>query len=285
MSTEQALPLAQQIASALESAHNRGILHRDLKPANIIITDAGAKLLDFGLAKLATDADATRTTDGAVIGTAAYMSPEQARGKPVDARSDIFSFGAVLYEMVSGRRAFGGASLLETLYEVVEANPAALDSPLFSVIRRCLAKDASHRFPNAVELKAALAGSSPTRSEPSIAVLPFINMSRDAFAYAPASPFVVGVLAGALMRTGAADRSRALLDALPGHSSEASIAYTLYHFVLGDIDSAVERAGEALEQRNFMLISNFLRPFEGRLSKSPAWPGALAKAGLSPAPP
>src|SRR4029079_16770716 len=97
---------------------------------------------------------------------------EQARGKPVDARSDIFSFGAVLYEMVSGRRAFGGASFLETLHAVVETNPAALDSPLFNVIKRCLAKDASQRFPSAVELKAALAGSSPTprSDQPSIAV-------------------------------------------------------------------------------------------------------------------
>jgi serine/threonine protein kinase len=183
MSTELALPLAQQIASALESAHSRGILHRDLKPANVVITDAGAKLLDFGLAKLTTDADldATRTTDGAVMGTPAYMSPEQARGKPVDARSDIFSFGAVLYEMVSGQRAFGGASFLETLHAVVEANPAALDSPLFSVIKRCLAKDPSQRFPSAGELRAALARSSgaPRSDQPSIAVLPFANMSRD----------------------------------------------------------------------------------------------------------
>jgi serine/threonine-protein kinase len=621
MSTELALPLAQQIASALESAHSRGILHRDLKPANVVITEAGAKLLDFGLAKLTTDADldATRTTDGAVMGTPAYMSPEQARGKPVDARSDIFSFGAVLYEMVSGQRAFGGASFLETLHAVVEANPAALDSPLFGVIKRCLAKDASERFSSAVELRAALAGSQPTpRSDQrSIAVLPFANMSRDAdddyfsdglaeeiinalvkvpglkviartsafafkgqntdirriaeilgvtnvlegsvrragqrirvtaqliaaadgthlwserydrqmddlfamqddiaaaitselklkfapdgrprrqpnlhayeaylryrqyqwaftpeslrrsrecleqaialdpefalpyagladhhgayvwvgvpadecmprarelarqalerdpnlteahaylgfvagmyeydwkagerhfrhamasqqvhwhvrawyscfhlfplgrlaearqqaeqvvednplsqichwdlaivleglgleseagaewrrcveldpdfwlgwvefglhhaasgrfvdarecaekaLAYSPSSPFVVGLLAGALAQTGEADRSRALLDALPGDSSEASIAHTFYHFVLGEIDSALEHAGKALEQRNFMLISNFLRPFERGLSKSPAWPAVLAKARLSPA--
>jgi tetratricopeptide (TPR) repeat protein len=106
--------------------------------------------------------------------------------------------------------------------------------------------------------------------------------AEKAFAYAPRSPFVVGLLAGALARTGDAHRSRALLDPLPGNSSEASIAHTLYHFVLGDIDSAAERAGNALEQRNFMLISNFLRPFEGRLSKSTAWPRVLAKAGLSP---
>ena len=113
--------MARQIASALDAAHQRGILHRDLKPANIILSDGSgskeptAKLLDFGIAKLmdAPDGegdDATRTVAGAVVGTAAYMSPEQAEGKPLDARSDIFSFGAVLYELLSGRRAFAGDS-------------------------------------------------------------------------------------------------------------------------------------------------------------------------------
>ena len=115
----EAIRLASQIASGLEEAHRRGILHRDLKPANIMVTGQGvgadlpqatiAKLLDFGLAKLASaDADATRTADGVVSGTAGYMSPEQAEGKPLDVRSDIFSFGAVLYELLSGTRAFGG---------------------------------------------------------------------------------------------------------------------------------------------------------------------------------
>ena len=109
----EAIRLAMQIASALEEAHSKGILHRDLKPANIMVTRSGgtsdsaaastAKLLDFGLATLmGADDDATRTADGIVIGTAAYMSPEQAEGKPLDARSDIFSFGAVLYELLSG---------------------------------------------------------------------------------------------------------------------------------------------------------------------------------------
>jgi serine/threonine protein kinase len=111
---DEAIRLALQIASALEEAHRHGILHRDLKPANVLVTDRGgsggssdppvAKLLDFGLAKLiATVADVTQTREGTVLGTVAYMSPEQAEGKPLDVRSDIFSFGAVLYEMLQER--------------------------------------------------------------------------------------------------------------------------------------------------------------------------------------
>src|SRR5262245_61848482 len=95
--TEEAVRLARQIASALEAAHTKGSLHRDLKPSNVLVTaDGTVKLLDFGVAKLvSTDPDATRTDEGTVVGTAAYMSPEQAQGRPIDARSDIFSFGAV----------------------------------------------------------------------------------------------------------------------------------------------------------------------------------------------
>ncbi|MDE3164507.1 MAG: serine/threonine protein kinase, partial [Acidobacteriota bacterium] len=101
---EDALQFAIEIAGALEDAHARGVLHRDLKPANIMITPKGAKLLDFGLAKSMGAGDATQTIDGAVLGTVAYMAPEQAEGKPLDERSDIFSFGAVLYEMLAGSR-------------------------------------------------------------------------------------------------------------------------------------------------------------------------------------
>jgi eukaryotic-like serine/threonine-protein kinase len=182
-SAAEALPLALEIASALEAAHKRGILHRDLKPANVLVTESGAKLLDFGLAKMTgeSDIDSTRTTEGTVLGTAAYMSPEQARGRPLDARSDIFSFGALLYEVLSGRRAFTGDSILETLNAVVGSEPPPLDSPLYPVVKKCLAKDPSERFHSAAELKAALAHP-PTKLESprtSIAVLPFANMSGD----------------------------------------------------------------------------------------------------------
>jgi eukaryotic-like serine/threonine-protein kinase len=128
---EDALRFATQIAEALGVAHSKGILHRDLKPGNILITGTAAKLLDFGLAKLmaSPDADATKTVEGAILGTAAYMSPEQARGEPLDERSDVFSFGAVLYEMLSGNRAFGGGSMLDMLNAVVRDEPAPLQSP------------------------------------------------------------------------------------------------------------------------------------------------------------
>ena len=189
MAVEQALPLALQMVSALEAAHRRGILHRDLKPANIMVTREGtAKLLDFGLAKLVrVDADATRTLDGAVLGTAGYMSPEQAQGQPLDARSDVFSFGAVLYEMLSGSRAFSGSSTAVVLSAVLRDDPRPIQAPsaLERIVRRCLAKQPGQRFQTMGELRAALEQptteltSKPTGHQPSIAVLPFANMSAD----------------------------------------------------------------------------------------------------------
>ena len=115
-----------QIAAALDAAHRKGVVHRDLKPANIMVTTEGSvKLLDFGLAKQVTDSDETRTIEGTVLGTAAYMAPEQAEGKPLDARSDVFSFGAVLYEMLSGRRAFSGEYSISTMAAILHKEPRA----------------------------------------------------------------------------------------------------------------------------------------------------------------
>jgi TolB-like protein/Tfp pilus assembly protein PilF len=189
MAVEHALPLALQIVSALEAAHQHGILHRDLKPLNIMVTHEGtAKLLDFGLAKLVSvDADVTRTQDGTVLGTPAYMSPEQAQGQPLDARSDVFSFGAVLYEMISGSRAFAGDSTAAVLSAVLRDDPRPIEAPppLERIVRRCLAKQPQQRFQTMQELRVALElaaterASTPIEHQPSIAILPFANMSAD----------------------------------------------------------------------------------------------------------
>src|SRR6266850_3223299 len=184
----KAVQLAIQIASALEEAHSRGIIHRDLKPTNILITASGtAKLLDFGLAKsvTASDSDITRNTmEGAVVGTAPYLSPEQAEGKPLDARSDIFGFGAVLYEILSGSRAFEGSSTAQVLSAVLRDDPMPLQHvppALQCIVIRCLAKQPGQRFPSMSAVKSALeqVAVKSSEHEASIAVLPFTNMSAD----------------------------------------------------------------------------------------------------------
>jgi Tol biopolymer transport system component len=168
MPVKEALRCAVQIADALAGAHAAGIVHRDLKPGNLMVTAEGlVKVLDFGLAKF-TEAPAgetaTRlTTEGAVLGTVGYMSPEQAEGKPVDARSDIFSFGTLLYEMVSGQRPFERGSKLSTLAAIVNEEPKPvrelaphLPPELEQIIARCLRKDPARRFQHIDEVKVVL---------------------------------------------------------------------------------------------------------------------------------
>ena len=165
---EQVLKFGEQIADALDKAHRSGVVHRDLKPGNIMLTPTGAKLLDFGLAKPAVPlmtgatltAAATPTTpvtqEGTILGTFQYMSPEQIEGKELDGRSDIFSLGAVLYEMLTGQRAFPGKSQLSVASAILEKEPAPISvvkpltpPTLDHAMRRCLAKEPEERWQTA----------------------------------------------------------------------------------------------------------------------------------------
>jgi tRNA A-37 threonylcarbamoyl transferase component Bud32/Tol biopolymer transport system component len=163
LAPERAVEYGVQILDALDAAHQKGITHRDLKPANILVTRQGIKLLDFGLAKQAIrpkedDPTQALTTQGQIVGTMHYMSPEQLQGKPVDTRSDLFSFGCVLYELLTGRLAFGGTSSASVIAAVLERDPAPLEvaRPLDRIVRRSLAKDPDQRFQTARDLKAAI---------------------------------------------------------------------------------------------------------------------------------
>jgi serine/threonine-protein kinase len=224
MPLADALPIAKQIADALEAAHEQGIIHRDLKPANIKVrADGAVKVLDFGLAKALDPAAASSmaamnsptlsvraTQMGLIIGTAAYMAPEQARGKAVDRRADIWAFGVVLYEMLSAQRAFKGEDISVTLASVIkdevdwQALPADLPEPIRRLLRRCLEKDPKRRLRDIGEARLTLedpASSTPATIGPVAATdapraaIPFW---RRAILIA-ATAVVVGAVVGGLM--------------------------------------------------------------------------------------
>jgi serine/threonine protein kinase/Tfp pilus assembly protein PilF len=209
LTVRETLELGVQIASAIEAAHERGIVHRDLKPGNVMLTPAGAvKVLDFGLAK-GGGADAggggmsasptralSATGPGLILGTAAYMSPEQARGREVDRRSDVWSFGCVLFECLTGRQAFAGETLSDVIARILEREPdwavlpGAVPARLRDLVRRCLVKEMNERPRDIGDLRRELTAvaaelSSPGRAaapagQPSLAVLYFENLAGDA---------------------------------------------------------------------------------------------------------
>jgi serine/threonine protein kinase len=215
---DETLPIAKQVADAVEYAHEHNVMHRDLKPANIKVTAEGTvKVLDFGLAKALVDepspADFANaptlsmapTAQGVILGTAAYMSPEQARGQTVDKRTDIWAFGAVLYELLAGRPAFRGATFSDTIAAVLEreldwtALPQKTPPAIERLLRRCLEKDIKRRLHDAADVRIEVEDAlrAPVPAAPA-APIPLPSSRRAAIAFASAVLVVIALTGVAL---------------------------------------------------------------------------------------
>ncbi|MDP9361723.1 MAG: protein kinase [Acidobacteriota bacterium] len=214
MPVRKAIDYASQIANGLAAAHDKGIIHRDLKPENLFVTrDGRLKILDFGLAKLTSRNDSSgsnedqtqqrETSPGIILGTAGYMSPEQVRGRPVDHRTDIFALGAVLYEMLAGRRAFRRDSAVETMNAILKEDPADLQDVktpvapgLERIVRRCVEKAPEERFQSAHDIAFALDAVSSTSSQRPLVEQPSAKWRAKTMTALVAAAIVACVLTG-----------------------------------------------------------------------------------------
>jgi serine/threonine-protein kinase len=261
MPVEEALPVARQIADALEYAHERGVIHRDLKPANIKLTAQGrAKVLDFGLAKLTEQGQegATALTQTmSIAGTPGYLAPEQLQGKPADARSDIFAFGCVLYELLSGRRAFPGGTLAASLASTAMVEPKPIEgapNELEKLVRRCLRKDPARRIQHMGDVRVALLELQEDAPEATVVLTRKPTGRRALLALGTAAGLALGLgLAALLIRPPGADFSAYKFKSIardeateryPKWSPDGkSIAYTaeihgVYQIFMKGIDSS-----------------------------------------------
>lgn len=301
---EEALRLAIQIARALEEAHACNIVHGDLKPGNVLVTGKGvAKLLDFGLSRLLArpDLEVTRTIEG----TPAYMAPEQVESGALDARSDIFSFGALLYEVLSGNRAFGGGSTSQILSAVLHRDPEPLNTAP-ALIEHALREDPLNIWWRIVLSAALFASARPADAEAEVrrvleldekchqayVQLSGIQVSRGmfgeaiasvekAYTLAPSAPVNAAMQAGYLMRLRQAGRAQELLAKLgDGEAYRVPMALLIYHLICGEIDKAADWAEKAIAQREPSIIVLLRSPSARALRASPRWPTIAGMTNL-----